>query len=102
MDDKDEKESWARGEFPTSGVEVTLLLVVSDLARSLGFYRDVLGAEVYREVRRHLVRSSVSGDLAAPRDWRGSDRRTSQMWSSARSPRPHLGFLRAHDARAGL
>jgi catechol 2,3-dioxygenase-like lactoylglutathione lyase family enzyme len=49
MDDKDGKKSWAQGEFPTSGVEVTLLLVVSDLARSLGFYRDVLGAEVYRE-----------------------------------------------------
>jgi catechol 2,3-dioxygenase-like lactoylglutathione lyase family enzyme len=35
--------------FPTQGMELTHLLVVSDLARSLGFYRDVLGAEVYRE-----------------------------------------------------
>ena len=35
--------------FPTDGVELTLLLVVSDMERSKSFYRDVLGAEVYRE-----------------------------------------------------
>ena len=36
-------------EFPTDGVEVTLLRVVSDLGQSLHFYRDVLGAEEFRE-----------------------------------------------------
>lgn len=36
-------------EFPTEGVELTHLMVVSDLDRSRAFYRDVLGATVYRE-----------------------------------------------------
>ena len=35
--------------FPTEKMEVTHLLVVSDLGRSLPFYRDVLGAELFRE-----------------------------------------------------
>jgi len=35
--------------FPTEGVALTLLLVVSDMDRSRHFYRDVLGATVYRE-----------------------------------------------------
>src|SRR2546422_4081440 len=35
--------------FPTEEMEVTHLLVVSDLGRSLTFYRDVLGAELFRE-----------------------------------------------------
>jgi catechol 2,3-dioxygenase-like lactoylglutathione lyase family enzyme len=35
--------------FPSPDVEVTLLLVVSDAERSKVFYRDVLGAELYRE-----------------------------------------------------
>jgi catechol 2,3-dioxygenase-like lactoylglutathione lyase family enzyme len=34
--------------FPTDGVEVTPLLVISDLERSVHFYRDVLGAELSR------------------------------------------------------
>jgi catechol 2,3-dioxygenase-like lactoylglutathione lyase family enzyme len=37
------------GEFPTDDVEITLLLVVSDIERSTRFYRDVLGARLYRE-----------------------------------------------------
>lgn len=37
------------GEFPTGGMELTHILVVADAQRSLRFYRDVLGAEVYRE-----------------------------------------------------
>jgi lactoylglutathione lyase len=37
------------GEFPTSGVELTHLLVVSDLERARSFYTDVLGATLYRE-----------------------------------------------------
>ncbi len=35
--------------FPTTGMELTHLLVVADLERSRSFYRDVLGATVYRE-----------------------------------------------------
>ncbi len=35
--------------FPTDGVELTQLLVVSEIERSKRFYRDVLGASVYRE-----------------------------------------------------
>lgn len=35
--------------FPTDGVELTQLLVVSNVNRSRNFYRDVLGAEVFRE-----------------------------------------------------
>jgi catechol 2,3-dioxygenase-like lactoylglutathione lyase family enzyme len=36
-------------DFPSEGMELTHLLVVGDLERSRAFYRDVLGAEVYRE-----------------------------------------------------
>ncbi|HEV2459468.1 MAG TPA: VOC family protein [Ktedonobacterales bacterium] len=39
----------SQAEFPTEGVALTLLLVVSDLDRARQFYRDVLGATVYRE-----------------------------------------------------
>ena len=36
-------------EFPGEGVELTHILVVGDLERARDFYRDVLGATVYRE-----------------------------------------------------
>jgi catechol 2,3-dioxygenase-like lactoylglutathione lyase family enzyme len=36
-------------DFPTDGVEVTVLRVVSDLEESRHFYRDVLGAQEFRE-----------------------------------------------------
>jgi catechol 2,3-dioxygenase-like lactoylglutathione lyase family enzyme len=36
-------------DFPAEGMELTHLLVVRDAERSKAFYRDVLGAEVYRE-----------------------------------------------------
>src|SRR5436309_10984909 len=36
-------------EFPMAGMELTHLLVVSDVERACTFYRDVLGAELYRE-----------------------------------------------------
>jgi catechol 2,3-dioxygenase-like lactoylglutathione lyase family enzyme len=39
----------AEAQFPTDDVELTHLLVVSDMAASRRFYRDVLGATVYRE-----------------------------------------------------
>jgi catechol 2,3-dioxygenase-like lactoylglutathione lyase family enzyme len=35
--------------FPTDGVALTTLLVVRDVNRARDFYRDVLGATVYRE-----------------------------------------------------
>jgi catechol 2,3-dioxygenase-like lactoylglutathione lyase family enzyme len=35
--------------FPAEGMELTHLLVVSDLGKSVPFYRDVLGATLYRE-----------------------------------------------------
>jgi catechol 2,3-dioxygenase-like lactoylglutathione lyase family enzyme len=37
-------------DFPTDGVELSYFLVVSDYARALAFYRDVLGAAVVREL----------------------------------------------------
>lgn len=36
-------------EFPTKGMELTHILVVSDLARARTFYKDVLGARVHGE-----------------------------------------------------
>jgi catechol 2,3-dioxygenase-like lactoylglutathione lyase family enzyme len=36
-------------DFPTHGMAVTVLRVVSDMPRAVAFYRDVLGAELYRE-----------------------------------------------------
>lgn len=35
-------------EFPTAGVEMTHVLVASGVERSKRFYRDVLGATLYR------------------------------------------------------
>ena len=35
-------------EFPVDGVELTLLLVVENVARACAFYVDVLGAELFR------------------------------------------------------
>ena len=35
--------------FPVEGMELTHILVVSDVERSRKFYTEVLGAEVYRE-----------------------------------------------------
>ncbi len=38
-----------RSEFPVDGVELTQLLVVTDIDKSKGFYRHVLGAKLFRE-----------------------------------------------------
>ena len=35
--------------FPTDDMALTVLLVVSDITESVRFYRDVLGASLYRE-----------------------------------------------------
>ena len=43
------------GEFPAQGMELTHLLVVSDADRARDFYRDVLGAELYREYGGYSV-----------------------------------------------
>ena len=36
-------------DFPVDGVEATVLLVVSDVARARDFYKTVLGASLFRE-----------------------------------------------------
>jgi catechol 2,3-dioxygenase-like lactoylglutathione lyase family enzyme len=36
-------------DFPTDGMELTHILVISDLERARTFYTNVLGATVYRE-----------------------------------------------------
>ncbi len=55
--------------FPTDGVELRCFLVVSNYARSLAFYRDVLGATVMRELPGALCFLSFAGSqilLSAP------------------------------------
>ena len=39
----------ANQPFPTDDMALTTILVVSDMKASKKFYRDVLGAEIYRE-----------------------------------------------------
>jgi catechol 2,3-dioxygenase-like lactoylglutathione lyase family enzyme len=39
----------AAAAFPSEGMELTHILVVTDAGRSRDFYRDVLGAELHRE-----------------------------------------------------
>lgn len=36
-------------EFPTSDMELTRILVVSDMDKSRDFYQNILGADIYRE-----------------------------------------------------
>lgn len=36
-------------QFPSDGMALTHILVVCDLAAARDFYRDILGAEIYRE-----------------------------------------------------
>jgi catechol 2,3-dioxygenase-like lactoylglutathione lyase family enzyme len=43
------------GGFPAEGMELTHILVVRDPRRSTAFYRDVMGAEVYREYGSSVV-----------------------------------------------
>lgn len=42
-------EADVSGTFPVDGVEMTVLLVVSDIERSRDFYTNVLGATLFRE-----------------------------------------------------
>jgi catechol 2,3-dioxygenase-like lactoylglutathione lyase family enzyme len=56
-------------DFPTDGVELSCFLVVSDYARALAFYRDVLGATVVRELPEALCFLNFRGSqilLSAP------------------------------------
>ena len=48
-------------DFPTNSVELRYLLVASDYARSLAFYRDVLGARVVRQISDVLCLLSLGG-----------------------------------------
>ena len=48
-------------DFPTTGVELRYLLVASDYARSLAFYREVLGATVVRQISDVLCLLSLGG-----------------------------------------
>ena len=52
----------AQRDFPTADVELRYLFVVSDYARSLAFYRDVLGATVVREFPGTLGFLSFGGN----------------------------------------
>jgi catechol 2,3-dioxygenase-like lactoylglutathione lyase family enzyme len=45
-----EKEAAFPNDFPTDGVELRCFIVVSNYARSLAFYRDVLGATMMHEL----------------------------------------------------
>ena len=56
-------------DFPTDGVELSYFLVVSDYARALAFYRDVLGATVVHELAGTLGFLNFRGSqilLSAP------------------------------------
>lgn len=57
-------------DFPTQGVELRCVLVVSDYARGLSFYRDVLGATVIHELVGTLCELRIAGSqllLVAPK-----------------------------------
>ncbi len=51
----------ASQDFPTPDMALTHILVVSDMARSRDWYRDVLGAEIYREYGESSVVLSFNG-----------------------------------------
>jgi catechol 2,3-dioxygenase-like lactoylglutathione lyase family enzyme len=64
-----ENDATFPNDFPTDGVELRCFLVVSNYARSLAFYRDVLGATVMRELPGALCFLSFAGSqilLSAP------------------------------------
>ena len=82
----DSRERWTKGvgvlgpssvrgtmssDFPVEGVELTLLLVVEDIARSRAFYTGVLGATLFREYGGLLITCDPGAGetrrLSAPR-----------------------------------
>jgi catechol 2,3-dioxygenase-like lactoylglutathione lyase family enzyme len=48
-------------DFPVEGVELTHIMVVADINRARDFYRDVLGATVFREYGGSSVVLSFQG-----------------------------------------
>jgi catechol 2,3-dioxygenase-like lactoylglutathione lyase family enzyme len=66
-----EKDAAVPNDFPTQGVELRCFLVVSDYARGLSFYRDVLGATVIHELGGTLCELRFAGSqllLSVPSD----------------------------------
>lgn len=64
-----EKETSLQPSFPTDGVELRCFLVVNNYARTLAFYRDVLGAAAVRELAGTLCELRFAGSqilLSAP------------------------------------
>src|SRR5215469_15845036 len=57
----EERAMTSTTDFPIAGVELRYLLVASDYARSLTFYRDVLGAKVVRQISDVLCLLSFGG-----------------------------------------
>ncbi|NNL68524.1 MAG: VOC family protein [Acidimicrobiia bacterium] len=47
--------------FPTPNMALTTILVVADIERSVAWYRDVLGAELYREYGESSAVFSFTG-----------------------------------------
>jgi catechol 2,3-dioxygenase-like lactoylglutathione lyase family enzyme len=56
-----EKETPLQPSFPMDGVELRCFLVVNNYARSLAFYRDVLGATVVHELAETLCELRFAG-----------------------------------------
>jgi catechol 2,3-dioxygenase-like lactoylglutathione lyase family enzyme len=57
-----QEEEGSMGTFPSDGMELTRLLVVSDVQRSRAWYTDVLGASLYREYGGSSVVLQLLGD----------------------------------------
>ena len=55
-------------EFPAEGMALTEILVVSEIERSRDWYRDVLGAEIYREYGESVVLSFLGTWLLLVRE----------------------------------
>ncbi len=82
-----EKDEAFSNDFPTQGVELRCLLVVSDYARGLAFYRDVLGATVIHEIVGTLCELHFAGSqilLVAPSD---------RPVATDSSPATHMGVI---------
>ncbi len=82
-----EKETPLQTSFPTEGVELRCVLVVSDYARALAFYREVLGATVIHELAPTLCELRFAGSqilLVAP---------SNKPAASDPSPAPHTSAI---------
>jgi len=90
--------------FPADATDLTRLLVVADLRRSVAWYRDVLGAEIVGEYGGTSAVLRFRRLLAAPRDgWRadGGQAETVTMASPSDPDRPSAELIVAvPDCRA--